>query len=83
MPAKSKAQQRFFGMIYGAKKQHKEDELSGKAKAVADKLTKKQTKDFAKTKTSDLPEKVRETEKREYTRKVAAVWRECIQLFER
>ena len=38
MPAKSKAQQRFFGMIYGAKKQHKEDELSGKAKEVADKL---------------------------------------------
>lgn len=65
------------------KKQHKEDELSGKAKEVADKLTKKQTKDFAKTKTSDLPEKVRETEKREYSRKVAAVWRECIQLFGR
>lgn len=49
-------------MIYGAKKNHKEDSLSGKAKEVADKLTKKQTKDFAETDTEDLPERKRENE---------------------
>lgn len=72
MPSKSKAQQRFFGMIYGAKKNHKEDSLSGKAKEVADKLTKKQTKDFAETDTEDLPERKREKEERSYNRKTAA-----------
>ena len=82
MPSKSKAQQRFFGMIYWAKKHHTEDKLTGKAKEVADKLTKRQTKDFAETKTSDLPGTTQETKKQEYNRKVAsALWQECIRLF--
>lgn len=59
MPAKSKAQQRFFGMVDAYKK----GELKKPSKAIKDAakgMTKGEVKDFASTKTDKLPEKVNE-----------------------
>lgn len=59
MPAKSKSQQRFFGMVDAYKK----GELEHPSKAIkkaAKGMTKKQVKDFASTKQKGLPEKVEE-----------------------
>ena len=59
MPAKSKAQQRFFGMVDAYKK----GELKKPSKAIKDAakgMTKKEVEDFASTKTDKLPEKVNE-----------------------
>jgi len=61
MPAKSKAQQKFMGMVYAAKKGAKP---ASKAVAKAAKsMTKTQAKDFAATKTKKLPSKVKKTKK--------------------
>lgn len=73
MPATSKAQQRFFGLIYNAKKNHDTSKLSGKAKDASKNLTTAQSKDFAETKTSDLPDRAPESSKLEYNRKVASL----------
>jgi hypothetical protein len=57
MPAKSKAQQRLFGMAYDAKKNNiPSKELSPEVARLKKMLSKKQLKDFAATKTEDLPE---------------------------
>ena len=65
MPAKSKAQQRFFGMVRKAQKDPKEmKKASPKVKKAAKSMKKKDVKDFAKTKAKGLPEKVK---KEEYT----------------
>jgi len=59
MPAKSKAQQRFFGMVDAYKK----GELKKPSKAIKDAangMTRKEVKKFASTKTKGLPEKVDE-----------------------
>ena len=59
MPAKSKSQQRFFGMVDAYKK----GELKKPSKAIKDAakgMTKKELEDFASTKTDKLPEKVNE-----------------------
>ena len=56
MPAVSKAQQRFMGMVYAVKK----GEMSAPSSEVADaaaSMTKKDAKDFASTKHKGLPEK--------------------------
>lgn len=58
MPAKSKAQQRFFGMVDAYKK----GELDHPSKAIKDaakSMTRKEIKKFAKTKHKGLPEKVK------------------------
>lgn len=55
MPAKSEAQQRLMGMALAAKRG--EGSYSGKVKELADSMTEKQLKDFAKTKHDGLPEK--------------------------
>ena len=56
MPAQSKKQQRFMGMVYAAKKG---DKPASKAVAEAAKsITKSEAKDYASTKTKDLPMKV-------------------------
>lgn len=55
MPAKSEAQQRLMGMALAAKRGEKD--YSGKVKEIADSMTEKQLKDFAKTKHDGLPEK--------------------------
>ena len=56
MPAVSKAQQRFMGMVYAVKK----GEMSAPSSEVADaaaSMKKKDAKDFASTKHKGLPEK--------------------------
>lgn len=60
MPSKSKAQQRFFAAIYTAQKTGDYSKLSGQAKKIAKTMSKKDVADFALTKTSKLPDKVKE-----------------------
>ena len=61
MPAKSKAQQRFMGMVHQCKKTG--DCASGSVKKAADSIKAKDAKKFAKTKHKGLPEKVGESQK--------------------
>ena len=56
--AVSRAQQRFMGMVYAAKKGEKP--ASPQVAAVAASMSKKDAKDFAKTKHDELPEKKEE-----------------------
>ena len=58
MPAKSKAQQRFMGMVHAEQKG--EDTGSSKAKEVAKDIGKEDAKDFAETKHKGLPERKKE-----------------------
>ncbi len=60
MPAKSKAQQRFFGMVRAAQKG--EGVSSPEVAKVADEISDKDAKKFAKTKHKGLPEKKVEKE---------------------
>lgn len=63
MPSKSKAQQRLFGMAYAAKKNDTpKKDMSPEIRKIVENMSKKQIRDFAKTKTSDLPENVRVVE---------------------
>lgn len=55
MPAKSKKQQKFFGMVHKCQKTG--ECASEKIKKIADSISKKDAKDFAATKHEDLPEK--------------------------
>jgi len=60
MPAKSKAQQRFMGMVHAFNKgELKGSEVSKDIKDAAKSMKKKDTKDFAKTKHKGLPNKVK------------------------
>jgi hypothetical protein len=59
--AKSKAQQRFFGMVHSMQKGKKVPGASKELKGVAKDMGKKDAKDFAKTKHKGLPDKVSET----------------------
>ena len=59
--AKSKAQQRFMGMVYARKKgKMKKGEASPEVEAAAKGMSKKEAKKYAKTKHDKLPEKVTE-----------------------
>ena len=64
MPAKSKAQQRFFGMVRAAQKGEMENP-SSEILDVADDISVKDAKKMAKTKHKGLPEKVKEQVKRD------------------
>lgn len=55
MPAKSKKQQKFFGMVRAAQKGAKN--MSAKVKSVAKSISPKSARDFASTKQKGLPEK--------------------------
>ena len=57
--AKSKAQQRFMGMVYAVKKGKKP--MSPEVADAAKSITKKEAKKFAKTKHKELPEKIEES----------------------
>jgi hypothetical protein len=59
MPAQSKAQQRFMGMVHAAQKGDMENP-SPEVKKAADSMTKKAAKDFASTKHDELPDKKEE-----------------------
>ena len=58
--AKSRAQQRFFGMVRAAQKG--EGAASPEVAKVAGEISKKDAKDFAKTKHKGLPEKKKQQE---------------------
>jgi hypothetical protein len=58
--AKSKAQQKFFGVVRAAQKG--EGKATGKAGEAAKSMSKKDVKDFASTKHKGLPEKVKKTD---------------------
>ena len=60
MPAKSKSQQRFFGMVDAYKKGEMKNP-SKEVKNAADSMTRKEVEDFAETKHKGLPEKVKES----------------------
>lgn len=60
MPAQSKAQQRFMGMVHAAQKG--EMKPKGQVAKAAKSMTKKAATDFASTKHKDLPEKIKEGE---------------------
>ena len=61
MPAKSKAQQKFMGMVHAYKKgEIPASKVSKAVKDAAKSMKKKSTKDYASTKHDDLPNKVRE-----------------------
>ena len=57
MPAVSKAQQKFFGMVRAAQKGEMENPSSEVAQAAAE-MKKKDVKDFASTKHKKLPDKM-------------------------
>ena len=57
MPAVSKAQQRFFGMVHAAQKG--EEPASKEVEKVAGDISKKDAKDIASTSHSGLPNKVK------------------------
>jgi hypothetical protein len=61
MPSKSKSQQRFFGLVHKCKKTG--ECISPKIKKVADNISDKDAKDFAKTKHKGLPNKVKRKRK--------------------
>lgn len=67
MPAVSKAQQRFMGMVYATKKGEMTNPSPEVAKAAAS-MKKKDAKDFASTKHKKLPEKVVAKEESKYDR---------------
>ena len=65
MPAVSKAQQRFMGMVYATKKGDMTNPSPEVAKAAAS-MKKSDAKDFASTKHKKLPEKKRVEERIDY-----------------
>lgn len=68
MPAKSKSQQRLFGMVHAYQK----GELKGasdEVKDIAKSISKKDAEDFAETKHKGLPNKVKKTKTNENMKK--------------
>lgn len=63
MPAKSKAQQRFFGMVHAAQKTGKA--ASKEVAKVADEIDDKDAEEFASTKHKGLPEKKKPAKKKD------------------
>ena len=62
MPAKSKSQQRFMGMVHAVQKgELSPSKVSDKVKDVADNMSDKDAEDFASTKHKGKPEKVTES----------------------
>jgi hypothetical protein len=65
MPAKSKQQQKFMGLVYALKKGDiKPSDVSQDVRDAAKSMTKKQTKDFAGTKHTNLPNKLEQAMER-------------------
>ena len=72
MPAKSKEQQRLFGMVHAYQKGELED-ASQEVKGLADDMSYKSVKDFAETKHKGLPEKVKSKKNESMDRKVIKI----------
>ena len=63
MPAKSKNQQKFMGMVYALKKKKiSPTAVSEQVKKVASKIKTKEAREFAATKTKHLPNKKQKSE---------------------
>ena len=76
MPAKSKAQQKFMGLVYALKKGDvKSSDVSQDVKDAAKSMSTKQAKDFASTKHENLPNKFEEAMER-LIKKVDEKWSE-------
>lgn len=74
MPAKSKAQQKFMGLVYALKKGDvKPSDVSQDVRDVAKSMKSKDVRDFALTKQRGLPNKV-EQELEELIRKIDEEW---------
>jgi len=74
MPAKSKAQQKFMGLVYALKKgEVKPSDVSQSVRDAAKSMKSKDVKDFALTKQKGLPNKV-EQELEELIRKIDEEW---------
>lgn len=67
MPAKSKKQQRFMGMVH-AYQTGQLDDASPEVKKVAKSMKKVDAEDFASTKHKGLPEKVKKRKKKKESR---------------
>ena len=67
MPSKSKAHQRFMGMVLAVKRGAKA--MSPGVRSAAKSMTLKSVKDFAKTQTTGLPEKIMGAIKKRIKRK--------------
>ena len=81
MPAKSKAQQRFMGMVHALQKgEIKPSDVSDKVKKAADSMSDKDAEDFASTKHKGLPKKVKEALLRENPAAAAAAAMVMIQM---
>ena len=66
MPAKSKKQQKFMGMVHALQKGSiKPADVSGKVRKTAKSMKKKDAEEFASTKHKGLPTKVKEERLRE------------------
>ena len=80
MPAKSKAQQKFMGMVHALQKgEIKPSDVSDKVKKVAKDMKKKDAEDFASTKHKGLPKKVKESTLNENPAAIAAAQRMVVQ----
>ena len=77
MPAVSKAQQKFMGLVHALKKGDIDSsEVSTDVEKAADSMTDKDAKDFASTKHTGLPNKVEQLVRkivREYLRETALI----------
>ena len=74
MPAKSKAQQRFMGMVHAYKKgELKGSEVSKAIKDAAKSMKKKSSKDYASTKHDDLPNKVKSESTKSWNQSLAKI----------
>ena len=74
MPAKSKAQQKFMGLVYALKKGKIDpSDVSQDVKDAADSMTTKQSKDFASTKHKELPNKL-ELAMERLIKKIDGMW---------
>jgi hypothetical protein len=77
MPSKSKAQQRFFGMVDAYKKGEMKN-ASSKIKKAAEGMPMSDVKDFAETKHKGLPEKVEENIIRLTESDLHQIVKECV-----
>ena len=74
MPAKSKAQQRFMGMVHALKKGDiKPSDASAEVRKAAKSMKKKSVKDYATTKHKSKPEKVKSESTKEYGKSIEKI----------
>ena len=84
MPAQSKQQQKFMGLVKAYKEGDVDSsEVTKKVKDAAKSMTKKEVDDFASTKHKGLPKKVEKTKKESYIRNVKMIEESLIKLVQK